>query len=179
VDETVTYSVMNLEESRSQDSTPSPANLQIMVMQESEPAVAHKEDPDQHQSSGEYDQCGIGHGEEADVPEPADSHEVSSKKKSRLRCRTRGSASGFEDEEYQHIVDMTVPPTPTNAEVSEPCNIPQCVEFGTILPPGKKDPRIVIALEGAELWDQFFQAGTEMIITKSGRYACYCMQDVD
>lgn len=36
--------------------------------------------------------------------------------------------------------------------------------------PGKKDPRVHVSLEGGELWRQFLQVGTEMIITRSGRY---------
>jgi len=47
--------------------------------------------------------------------------------------------------------------------------LPACISFGTHLPLEKQDQNIVIALEGAELWHQFYQAGTEMIITKSGR----------
>ena len=34
----------------------------------------------------------------------------------------------------------------------------------------KSDPNIQINLENAELWDQFHRIGTEMIITKLGRY---------
>lgn len=34
----------------------------------------------------------------------------------------------------------------------------------------KSDPNIKIALENAELWQQFHQIGTEMIITKLGRW---------
>ena len=48
--------------------------------------------------------------------------------------------------------------------------MPACMSFGTRLPLEKQDQNIAIALEGAELWHQFYQAGTEMIITKSGRY---------
>lgn len=33
----------------------------------------------------------------------------------------------------------------------------------------KSDPNIKIALENAELWQQFHDIGTEMIITKLGR----------
>ena len=50
------------------------------------------------------------------------------------------------------------------------CTIPQCMRFGTYLLPEKQDKNIIISLEGAELWHQFYQVGTEMIITKSGRY---------
>jgi len=32
---------------------------------------------------------------------------------------------------------------------------------------------ITCCLETKELWDKFHQLGTEMIITKSGRYLCY------
>ena len=41
--------------------------------------------------------------------------------------------------------------------------------FGSFVNPGKGDPNIVVSLESADLWHQFYQAGTEMIITKSGR----------
>ena len=47
----------------------------------------------------------------------------------------------------------------SNPAVSMPC-----------VEPGKKDPRIHVSLEGGELWRQFLQVGTEMIITRSGRY---------
>ena len=48
--------------------------------------------------------------------------------------------------------------------------VPACISFGTHLAPEKQDHNVIISVEGAELWHQFFQAGTEMIITKSGRY---------
>ncbi len=48
--------------------------------------------------------------------------------------------------------------------------LPACISFGTHLPPEKQDQNVMVALEGSDLWHQFFQAGTEMIITKSGRY---------
>lgn len=47
--------------------------------------------------------------------------------------------------------------------------LPACLSFGTHLSPEKQDRNVIISLEGADLWHQFFQAGTEMIITKSGR----------
>ena len=46
---------------------------------------------------------------------------------------------------------------------------PSPMLFGSFVAPGKLDPNIVVSLEGADLWHQFYQAGTEMIITKSGR----------
>ena len=75
--------------------------------------------------------------------------------------------------DYQdQMVD--VPPSAA-AEVQAPkrsdvCTIPQCLQFGTYLPREQQDKNVMISLEGAELWHQFYQAGTEMIITKSGRY---------
>ena len=48
-------------------------------------------------------------------------------------------------------------------------NTPSPMLFGSFVAPGKADPNIVVSLEGADLWHQFYQAGTEMIITKSGR----------
>lgn len=41
--------------------------------------------------------------------------------------------------------------------------------FGSFVAPGKANPNIIVSLEAADLWHQFYQAGTEMIITKSGR----------
>ena len=35
--------------------------------------------------------------------------------------------------------------------------------------PGQKDPNIKADLENSELWSQFNEVGTEMIITKTGR----------
>lgn len=164
--ETVAYSVITFEgnpPSRSRDSTSSPANLHIL--QESDGSVC-KEEELQQQSSGEYS-CGMA---DASAAEPSP-QEVRSKKGYHGYPDASASASAFEDENYQHIVDMTVPPAASAEEGtgSDYRGIPQCMQFGTFLQPGKKDPRIMIALEGAELWDQFFQAGTEMIITKSGR----------
>lgn len=46
---------------------------------------------------------------------------------------------------------------------------PSPMLFGSFVAPGKVDPNIVVQLEAADLWHQFYQAGTEMIITKSGR----------
>ena len=41
----------------------------------------------------------------------------------------------------------------------------------------KSDPNIKISLENAELWQQFHQIGTEMIITKLGRcVSCHLLQ---
>lgn len=48
-----------------------------------------------------------------------------------------------------------------------------CLSFGTYLAPEKQDRNVIISLERADLWHQFFQAGTEMIITKSGRLAIH------
>ena len=36
-------------------------------------------------------------------------------------------------------------------------------------PAGQKDPNIKADLENSELWSQFNEVGTEMIITKTGR----------
>ena len=169
--DSVTYSVMNLEgnpQSRSQESTPSPSNLQIV--QESGGALCKEE----LQASSEYD-CGLTASDNASMGAGSSPQEVRSKTAHRGYRTTHASGSGYEEEEYQHIVDMTVPPTPevSTAAGDHLASIPapsQCIQFGTILPAGNKDPRIRIVLEGAELWDQFFRAGTEMIITKSGRY---------
>lgn len=60
-------------------------------------------------------------------------------------------------------------PQEPEAEPTESTAIPPCLQFGTYLSPEKQNKKIVVSLEGAELWHQFYQAGTEMIITKSGR----------
>lgn len=46
---------------------------------------------------------------------------------------------------------------------------PSPMPFGSFVASRKADPNIVVQLEAADLWHQFYQAGTEMIITKSGR----------
>ena len=35
--------------------------------------------------------------------------------------------------------------------------------------PGEKDPKVKVTLENEELWKEFHEIGTEMIITKMGR----------
>jgi hypothetical protein len=35
--------------------------------------------------------------------------------------------------------------------------------------PGERDPNIKADLENSDLWSQFYDSGTEMIITKTGR----------
>lgn len=160
--EGVAYSVVTLEDNpRSRDSSvepQSPANLQIM--QES----VCKEESEQH-SSNEYS-CGMAMSDDAALIEVADpsSPEVRSKR------GYHASVGVYEEEPYQRrIVDMTALPA-AEGQGGGLHTIPQCVQFGTYLQPGKQDKNIVISLEGAELWHQFYQAGTEMIITKSGRY---------
>ncbi len=37
-------------------------------------------------------------------------------------------------------------------------------------PAGKGGSKITVTVEGADLWHQFYQAGTEMIITRAGRW---------
>ena len=58
---------------------------------------------------------------------------------------------------------------PQEANTADSAAIPACLQFGTILPPEKQNKKIKVTLEGDQLWQQFYQAGTEMIITKSGR----------
>lgn len=43
----------------------------------------------------------------------------------------------------------------------------------------KSDPNIKISLENAELWQQFHQIGTEMIITKLGRCVTHFLLKLD
>ncbi len=88
------------------------------------------------------------------------------------------ASSSLDDFEGSQIPNIMVPAGASSSSTSADCggavcssSIPQSLQFGTHLQPGMRDNNIVISLEGAELWHQFFQAGTEMIITKSGRYA--------
>ena len=60
--------------------------------------------------------------------------------------------------------EVLADPLPPAAEPPAPPML-----FGSFVDPGKGDPNILVSLESAELWHQFYQAGTEMIITKSGR----------
>ena len=48
-------------------------------------------------------------------------------------------------------------------EMVEDSKIPVCGEI--------KDPNIKVTLQNKEIWDKFHACGTEMIITKAGRYA--------
>ncbi len=51
-----------------------------------------------------------------------------------------------------------------------PAPLPQVDPTGNIPGvPGEKDPNIKADLENSDLWSQFNDVGTEMIITKTGR----------
>lgn len=163
--ESVAYSVVTVAGNpRSRDSSVephSPGNLQIMQ----EPVCKEEE----QLSSNEY-HCGeMALSDDAALIEVADpsSPEVRSKSGYHSSRASAGVYEGEEEPYQQQVVDMTAPPA--SVAGSSLRSIPQCVRFGTFLPPGKQDKKIVISLEGAELWHQFYQAGTEMIITKSGR----------
>ena len=74
----------------------------------------------------------------------------------------KASISNFPDQyvEEAKTVESIQPAATTN---------PSPMLFGSFVAPGKADPNIVVSLEAADLWHQFYQAGTEMIITKCGR----------
>ena len=75
---------------------------------------------------------------------------------------SKASISSFPDQ-YIEEVKTSEPIQPAIDTTPSP------MLFGSFVSPGKLDPNIVVSLEGADLWHQFYQAGTEMIITKSGR----------
>lgn len=165
--ESAAYSVVTLEDNpHSRDSSvepDSPANLQICKEEE-------------QLSSNEYN-CSMALSDDAALIEVADpsSPEVRSK---RGYNDSRASAGVYEEGHYPpRIVEVTAVPSSSAAE-GQLHGIPQSMQFGTYLPPGKQDKNIVVSLEGAELWHQFYQAGTEMIITKSGRYECIALATV-
>lgn len=49
-----------------------------------------------------------------------------------------------------------------NGEVMDDQKIPVCGEI--------KDPNVKVTLQNKEIWDKFHACGTEMIITKAGRF---------
>lgn len=153
----------------------SPANLQIM--QEQDTVVCKEEDQGSDYSCELLDTAS------------ADPTEVRAKPKQEYieaHPSTSLAMSGY-GSYAQDPAMVTVPPppppppsaplppssgapgNPMMSESGDLCTIPPCMRFGTYLPPEKQDKNIMISLEGAELWHQFYQAGTEMIITKSGR----------
>ena len=98
---------------------------------------------------------------------------------------------GFQNRDFSSPIVNLAPPPLTSASAaesqqqqqqqqqqgSEPADpLPPTLSFGTYVPPEKQNKKIVVTLEGAELWHQFYQAGTEMIITKSGRQVNYQSQ---
>ncbi len=156
----------------------SPANLQIM--QEQESAVCKEEVQGSDYSCGMHDAVLLDAG--------ADPSEVRVKPKKEYNLEPHASTSldtamttYGEYSQDQTIVNIPPPPPPTlppssaaatpmMPESGEIGTIPPCLSFGTYIPPEKVDKNIMFSLEGAELWHQFYQVGTEMIITKSGRY---------
>lgn len=50
-----------------------------------------------------------------------------------------------------------------NGEIVDDQKNPICGEI--------KDPNVKVTLQNKEIWDKFHACGTEMIITKAGRYA--------
>ena len=152
----------------------SPANLQIM--QDQDPVVCKEEE------QGSDYSCEL-------LDAGADPNEVRAKpKKEYLNPQASTSLDAMssygeysQDPAIVNVPPPPPPPLPSSSATANPmmsesgdlCTIPPCMRFGTYLPPEKQDKNIMISLEGAELWHQFYQAGTEMIITKSGRYTLY------
>lgn len=174
------YSVMTVEshhpnESRETSPEPlSPSNLQILHDPD---CIACKEELEE--TSSDYS-CGMPMGN-AGLLEGAESNgeEVRAKKEYHdLHASSSLDPIGAfgeypsHDHPNQVITLAPPPPPPSAAEPLTPddiCAIPPCLRYGTYLPPERQDKTIIVALEGAELWHQFYLAGTEMIITKSGR----------
>ena len=160
------YTVMTVESnpSESRDSTAeplTPAGLQVLQEEES---VVCKEEKD----SSDYS-CGM---------LPCDASGSSNGENTKTKKKPYGAHASSMDDidtfgDYQTQM-VEVPPStssePPVTKCADICSIPQCLRFGTYIVPEQQDKNIMISLEGAELWHQFYQAGTEMIITKSGRY---------
>ena len=75
---------------------------------------------------------------------------------------SKASISSFPDQYIEEV--KTSEPIQSAVDTN-----PSPMLFGSFVSPGKLDPNVVVSLEGADLWHQFYQVGTEMIITKSGR----------
>ena len=61
------------------------------------------------------------------------------------------------------LLPSTVLPPPVTPGQAPPIPPPNINRFCM------KHPNIEITLDGKELWDQFYQKGTEMIVNRSGR----------
>ncbi|XP_023615115.1 T-box transcription factor TBX18 isoform X2 [Myotis lucifugus] len=79
-----------------------------------------------------------------------------------LSCSSRGAAGGCEDGFLQGSSPLA---SPGGSRKGSPA--PALARPGTPLP-SPQAPRV--DLQGAELWKRFHEIGTEMIITKAGRY---------
>ncbi|KAK6034179.1 T-box [Cooperia oncophora] len=70
--------------------------------------------------------------------------------------------------------DCTPCPSPdfpnSDAKAARPTATTTCSSMSTTSAKGDQLDGIECRLEGAELWEKFYELGTEMIITKSGRY---------
>ncbi|XP_059557043.1 T-box transcription factor TBX18 isoform X2 [Myotis daubentonii] len=81
-----------------------------------------------------------------------------------LSCSSRGAAGGCEDGFLQGSSPLA---SPGGSRKGSPAPAPALARPGTPLP-SPQAPRV--DLQGAELWKRFHEIGTEMIITKAGRY---------
>ncbi len=101
--------------------------------------------------------------EESVLSGPSSSVNVEQQEQDMQPLSSKASISSFPDQYMEEVKtsESIQPAVDTN---------PSPMLFGSFVSPGKLDPNVVVSLEGADLWHQFYQSGTEMIITKSGRY---------
>lgn len=157
--------------SGSRDSTEEPLTpASLQVVQEQRSLVCKEESRDYNCAMAQNSAAMV------DCAEP-NGEEVKSK-----NYGAPSSAYPFEGYDYTNqMVNLAPPPLPQastssaepggagDTENTDSAAIPLCLQFGTIIPPEEQNQKIIISLEGADLWEQFYRVGTEMIITKSGR----------
>lgn len=170
------YSVMTMEgyPSRSRESTAeplSPGSLQTLQKQDSVLCKSEEQSDDEYSCTMPLVENAALLAGEPEVKEKAYMHGSST---------TMEDINAFGDytkdrqvelpTPHRHHHQQRPPSSPDESPAPPTCAAPQSMRFGTYLLQEKQDKNIMISLEGADLWHQFYQVGTEMIITKSGRY---------
>ena len=102
--------------------------------------------------------------EESVLSGPSSSINMEQEQDNMQPLSSKASISSFPDQYMEKMHVKTSEPIQPAVDTN-----PSPMLFGSFVSPGKLDSNVVVSLEGADLWHQFYQAGTEMIITKSGR----------
>ena len=188
------YSVLAVEgggQSRSRESTAEPISPpDLQILQEPEHGSCKPKESYGAGGAGTAEMPGVLSEADAAILEVAEPSppEVRSKKSAYRNANLYEEAEGYRPSPPGGVINLAPPPAavppPSSAIASsgkgggagessgsstDSRNTQQCIQIGTYLPPEKQNKNIGISLEGADLWRRFYQVGTEMIITKSGR----------